>query len=362
MGNRLAVVHDFFSAKDGGGLLCLLLAKAYGADIVYGFKTKDTYDDKAFAGLRSFDLKAATGIPRFKTLKLIRAFSRKTGLLRDYETVIYSGELAPFAVQNHKEGRNIFYCHSPSRLAYDQSDFHLKQAAAMVRPAMRMIIAYLRKTYPKLVSEMDVIIANSENVRRRIKSYWGKEALVIYPPCDTKSFKWRTQEGYYLSTARLEPLKRVDLIVKAFLKMPDKHLIVASGGSMLESLKKTARGSSNIVFAGWLDDSRMKELIGGAIATVYLPVQEDFGISPVESMAAGKPVLGVSEGGLLETVVHGETGILIPPNPTAEDIIDAVQYLDSRKAAEMRYPCEQRARKFDKEVFLREMGSLLEVR
>ncbi|NCO61022.1 MAG: glycosyl transferase family 1 [Deltaproteobacteria bacterium CG_4_8_14_3_um_filter_51_11] len=362
MRHSLALVHDFFSVKDGGGRLCLLLARAFKADVVHGFKTKDTYDPEAFAGIHTFDLNAATKIPGFKTAKLIRAFSRKTGFLRAYDTVIYSGELAPFAVQNHPEGRNIFYCHSPSRLAYDQGDFHLEQAAFIVRPAMRTIVAHLQKAYPELVSAMDAIIANSENVRRRIQLYWGKDSTVIYPPCDTKRFRWRDHEGYYLSPARLEPLKRVDLIVKAFLKMPDKRLIVVSGGSLFDSLRKTVKGASNIVFTGWVDDSRMEELIGGAIATIYIPMQEDFGMSPVESMAAGKPVVGVSEGGLLETVVHRETGILLPPNPSAEDIIDAVQYLDARKAAEMRDLCEQRAKRFDKEVFLREMGKLLQVR
>ena len=112
-----------------------------------------------------------------------------------------------------------------------------------------------------------------------------------------------------------------------------------------------ADGAPNIHFAGWCGDSRLRRLIQQSIATVYLPKDEDFGLSPVESMAAGKPVIGVAEGGLNETILDGETGLLLPSNPTQQDVMDAVQRLNADTAASMRERCEQRAKNFSGQVF-----------
>ncbi|VAX17481.1 hypothetical protein MNBD_NITROSPINAE03-970, partial [hydrothermal vent metagenome] len=97
-----------------------------------------------------------------------------------------------------------------------------------------------------------------------------------------------------------------------------------------------------------------------SIASIYIPRDEDFGMSPVESLAAGKPVLGVAEGGVLETIVHGETGILIPANPSPEDLIEAVHQLTPKRALALREACEQRAELFDKKIFLEKMRQLIE--
>jgi len=167
-----------------------------------------------------------------------------------------------------------------------------------LRPALQAFINYLQPRYENAITQMDTLIANSENVRRRIQYYLNQEAIVIYPPCDTARFIWRGQDNYYLSMGRLDPLKRVDLIIQAFLKMPDKRLIITSGGSELQQLKKLAKNAPHIQFTGWLDDAQLADLVGHAIATVYLAKNEDFGMSPLESMAAGKPVIGVAEGGV----------------------------------------------------------------
>ena len=141
--------------------------------------------------------------------------------------------------------------------------------------------------------------------------------------------------------------------------MPDKKLIVVSGGPLFEKIKRLSLDAPNIKILGWVSDDVLGELIGRCLATIYIPKDEDFGISPIESMAAGKPVIGVSEGGLLETIISGETGILLPSNPTEEDLIKAVQFLTPSRAREMRYACESRARKFDKNVFLSKMRDIV---
>ncbi|MEA1867848.1 MAG: glycosyltransferase, partial [Thermodesulfobacteriota bacterium] len=170
-----------------------------------------------------------------------------------------------------------------------------------------------------------------------------------------EKFNWLGQEDFYLSTARLDPLKRVDIVVKAFLDMPEKKLKVVSGGPDMPKIKKLAQGAKNIQVLGWADEKMLVELVGRCIATIYIPRDEDFGMAPIESMAAGKPVIGVAEGGLLETVVDGETGILIKADPSPEDVIQAVPNMPPERSKDMRKACERRAKLFDKDVFVNRM-------
>jgi glycosyltransferase involved in cell wall biosynthesis len=118
--------------------------------------------------------------------------------------------------------------------------------------------------------------------------------------------------------------------------------------------------AKNITFTGLVDEEELKKQIGRCIATIYVPQDEDFGMSPVESTAAGKPVIGVAEGGLLEITIHGKTGLLINPEPSPEDIISAVRVLTAERALEMREACEQQANLFRKEIFLEKMQNFME--
>ncbi|MCX5882479.1 MAG: glycosyltransferase, partial [Deltaproteobacteria bacterium] len=186
-----------------------------------------------------------------------------------------------------------------------------------------------------------------------------RTAIVIHPPVDTERFCWMGQKDYYVSLARLENFKRVDLIVKAFRQMPEKKLEVTSSGSEMERLKRLASDAPNIHFTGWQTEAQLCRWIGNAIAAIYIPMDEDFGMSPVESMAAGKPVIGVAEGGLLETVVPNQTGILLKPPPTVDAIMAAVHDLTPKRALEMRSACETRARLFTREIFIEKMQRVI---
>jgi glycosyltransferase involved in cell wall biosynthesis len=121
------------------------------------------------------------------------------------------------------------------------------------------------------------------------------------------------------------------LIVEAFKNMPHRQLVVASGGSELCSLEKLANGAPNIFFTDWVSEQELRRLVGHCKATIYIPRDEDFGRSPVQSLMAGKPVLGVREGGVLETVSHDETGILLDREPTPRDIIDGIALIDQKQ-------------------------------
>jgi len=356
--NKTIVVHDAFAFKGGGERLVHTLCKGLNLDLTFGVQTDQSYDLAELPG-KCIDLKIRSRLWGWRTVKRIFGFRSKTKFLKNYETVIYSGQDSPLAVNNHPDGKNIYYCHTPPRSLYDLKGYRLASLSPRQAFNHRAFNLFFQPLYESAIGKMDVIIANSMNIQKRITKYLRKDSVVIHPPCDTEESSWLGQEDYYLSFARLDPLKRVDTIIQAFIQMPDKRLIVASTGPELEMLKKLADGKKNIIFAGPVNDKQLKVLVGNAIATLYIPRDEDFGISPVESLAAGKPVLGVAEGGLLETIIHGETGILVKANPSPDDIIDAVHELSPRRALSMRSYCEQRAKEFSKEIFLEKMRKII---
>lgn len=352
---RGVVCYDFLYCRGGAEHVTLALAAGIpGTDICVGFRNPEAFADQDLHGVRCIELGRMPRI-RFgawRTATGLGVFARRARRLAGYDWAVFSGSNAPVAVRHRRAGGNVYYCHTLPRFAYDLRDYYLATLPAWRRPAFETMSAAVRWSFEAAIRRMDVIVANSENVRCRIQRYLGLDARVVYPPCDVSGYRWLGQEDYYLSMARLESYKRVDLAIRAFLRMPEKRLIVASGGSQLAQLQRLAGGASNIVFVGWQDGARLRELVGRAIATLYLARDEDFGIAPVESMAAGKPVIGVAEGGLLETVLPGSTGVLLPREPEADDVVRAVRAMSREAAAAMRTACEKRARAFDAPRFI----------
>ena len=181
--------------------------------------------------------------------------------------------------------------------------------------------------------------------------------LLSTPPVDIRRFQWQGDGDCYLSLAGLEDFKRVDELVRVFQLMPQYRLVVVSGGTESDRLKQLVDGATNITFTSWVSE-RITGFVCNARAAVYLPIDEDFGVSPVDALAAGKPVIGVAEGGLLETVVDGESGILIKGWPTPEKIRAAVARLESLNPPALRAVCELRAALFDENIFIEKMQKL----
>lgn len=242
----------------------------------------------------------------------------------EYNTVIISGIFAPLIARNVKAKKIIYYCHTPPRFLYDLKEHYRKTLSLPSRLLLKAFALFYKPFYESSFKYIDHVFANSNNVKKRLKQYINIESEILYPPCDT-SYEGKESKGYFLSTARVEPLKRVDLIVEAFMQMPDKKLIVMSGGSQLEELKERAKSHSNIRFSGWVSEEQKRELIAHCEATIYIPKDEDFGMSPVESISAGKPVIGVSEGGLLETVKHLKEGYLLPPKDISQQLLKTLK-------------------------------------
>ena len=302
-GERTIVVHDFFNTPDGGGKVAVILARSFYSKLFTGQLDRGAFPDGYFGDVTPGNLDAYNKSPRWlrfsKIFQLWWAFAHFP--TTSTSLAIFSGSFSLLAYRKIA-GKKIFYCLTPPRLLYDQKGFMVQQVPGWQRPFLRVVMFLYRLAYVRAVRRMDMIITISETVRRRFRRFLGYDSLVIYPPCEAERFRWVDQGDYYLSTARLTSLKRVDLIVNAFKEMPDKRLVVVSGGADLSKIEAMAAGALNIDVLGWVDEESLSDLMGRCIATIYIPMDEDFGISPVESMAAGKPVIGVQEGGLLETI------------------------------------------------------------
>lgn len=361
-----ALVYDFLLVPGGAEQVTLhLLRRHPDWRLFTGFVDARAFADVTLPRDRIDALAPPVRHPARQARRVMGAFERHGGALAGFDRVLFSGVYAPVGVRHRPRGGNAYYCHTPPRFAFDLEDWYLGRARPWERPLLRALARDVRARYRDAIGRMDRVAANSHTVRRRLQRHLGlAEVTVIHPPVDTGRWRWSEPEGYYLSNARLEPYKRVEWAVRAFMAMPDRQLVVASGGSEMDRLRALASGHRNIRFTGWCGPGELRRLTGSCIATVYLARDEDFGMSPVESMAAGKPVIGVAEGGLRETVRPGETGLLLEPE-AAEDpeaLCAAVRALDPDRARSMRAACERRARNFDAATFDRAIDRFLDAR
>ncbi len=357
---RILILHDYFLYRGGGERLIISLAKALKADVATAFVAKDAFDPRkeGISTIELFHESIFSYIPGFRYLQVQLAFLLKTGFIKKYDIVVYSGDCVA-AVLRAKGKTNIFYVHTPPRHLYDCYEDRLKEYSWWKKILFVPFAAFNRWRFEFLSKKMDVLVTNSKNVQERIKEYLKLESVIAYPPCTTLPFANLGMGDYFFSWARLYPIKRVHLIVEAFLQMPDKKLVVASGGAEFERLKKMAEGHPNIRIIGWINDEQLLHYLGNCVATIYIPIREDFGMSPVESMAAGKPVIGVAEGGMLEVIEPGKNGWLLPPEVKVADIIAAVEAVTPEKVRHMESACLNTAQRFSEKAFVSRMREIL---
>lgn len=273
-------------------------------------------------------------------------FSHKNvSQINNAESVIYTGIYSILAEGSQKTEKKIYYCHTPPRFIYDRMEEYLKRYNFFSRQLLKLFLRIYKKRYEKSLENMRLILTNSQHMRKYIKQTLNRESYVVYPAIDN-SFKWLSQSDYYVSLGRLEPNKRVETVIKAFMKIPNKKLIVTSGGSQFAYLNATYGHYNNITFTNWVSDKKLKEIIGNATACIYIPRDEDLGISALESQRAGKPIISVNEGGQPEIVKHNQTGYLLDSNPSSDSVAEAVNYVNSERALKMRSYCEEFAGEF----------------
>ncbi len=270
--------------------------------------------------------------------------------LTEYDLVVSSSSALIKGLVVKPSTTHVCYCHSPTRYLWSDTHQYTEELPQprIVKKVVPLVLTYLRLWDYAAAQRVDQFVANSEFVKRRIHKYYRRDATVIYPPVQVSGFGRPQDPGdYFLIVSRLRPYKRVDLAIRAFNKL-GMRLIVAGSGEQEPELRRLAK--PNVEFLGQVSEAEKRQLMARCRAFIY-PQEEDFGISAVEAMAAGRPVIAYQAGGALETVREGVTGSFFREQ-SWEALADAV--IRFRYQAFDPESIQKYAQKFSQERFIDE--------
>ena len=280
--------------------------------------------------------------------------------LSAYDIIISNSYAVAKGVLTGPDHLHISYCCSPIRYAWDLQHQYLREAR-LDRGAKsmlaRLLLHYIRLWDTRTANGVDEFIAISKFIERRVWKTYRREAAIIYPPVDVNKFELHEQkENFYLTASRMVPYKRMDLIVEAFSRMPDKRLVVIGDGPDFKKIQ--ARAKSNVELLGYQSFDILKNHMQRAKAFIFA-AEEDFGIVPVEAQACGTPVIAYGKGGALETVIDRKTGLFFQEQ-SVESLQDAVRRFEKGSYHFEPLLLRHNAEQFSKERFQQEFQEFVE--
>jgi glycosyltransferase involved in cell wall biosynthesis len=266
--------------------------------------------------------------------------------MSDFDLIISSSSGYAKGLRKRKGAIHVNYCHTPMRWVWRYEDYAAReQFSGLKRKVLPVLLEKLKRWDIRAAAQPDLYIANSQIVADRIKQCYGRDAAVIPPPIDVERFSIdEPDEDFYLLLSRLNPYKRLDLAIEACKKL-DRPLIVIGDGAAREQLEKIAGPKTR--FLGRQPDSVVAQYAGRCRALIF-PGEEDFGMTPLEVNAAGRPIIAFRGGGATETVIEGETGVFFNEQ-TADSLIGAMEEFESLSFN--RLTLRRHAEKFDRRVF-----------
>jgi glycosyltransferase involved in cell wall biosynthesis len=275
-----------------------------------------------------------------------------SNLQDEYDYFIFSGNWAHHASKHHSP--SIFYCNTPVRAVYDLYPSFSQSLPFYSRPAYAAWACAIKWKDQRSVKRVTKVVANSKNVQERIYRYHNRESEVIYPAIDTSLYRCEEYGDFWLSVNRLYPEKRIYLQIEAFSRHPEENLVIVGGcapgdhaSSYARYIYSLAAKYPNINILGQVPHEEVQSLYARCKGLICTAVNEDFGMTPLEAMASGKPVIAVCEGGFLETVTPS-CGVLIAADQRS--IFEAVQKVGVNPE-QFHDACISRAAEFDISVF-----------
>lgn len=363
---KIAIVCEFLTVMGGAENVVLAMHEAFPDAPIY----TALYNPEAVPAFNHADVRTSRlqKLPRFlrKTHRLfptlaVKAFQEFD--LSEFDIILTSAYLNANQIKKSRPDQKIIsYCHTPARYYWSHYDLYRKQPGfgilnPVIRALMPILVPHQRKLDYEAAQRVDVWIANSTETQKRIKTYYGKQATVIYPPVETHRFTpARTRSDYYVTLGRQLPNKRFDLAVAACTKL-GVPLKVFGRGEMHDELRKIAGPTIEFYTDRFGDasDEAVEHALNHAKGFVF-PSDEDFGIVSVEALAAGAPVIGYDSAGTRDIVTQGETGVLFA-RQTVDDVVEAI-----KRAETIRWfpsKLNRTARRFDKSLFLTKLRKVV---
>ena len=355
---RAAIIHYWLLNMRGGEkvveALCRLLPDA---DLFTLFYDPARVTD----GIRSHRVQTSFLQPlrrHYRRLLPLMPMALESFDLRGYDLVVSSESGPAKGVIVPSTARHVCYCHTPMRYLWDLYPAYRNEwtGSRWKRALMAPFANYLRLWDYASSARVDEFVANSEHVRRRIRKTYRRESLVVFPPVPVETFYWKPSEDYYLIVSELVAYKRLDAAVRVFAANGRKLRIVGDGPEF-KSLRRA--GAPNIEFCGRVSDPDLRELYARCRAFL-MPGEEDFGITAVEALASGKPVIALGRGGALETVpVTEPLGGILYAEATDKSLQAAIQQWDALEHASMAPALQAYATRFSEAEFASKMRPIL---
>lgn len=321
---KVAIAYDWLNQKIGGGEATLFeIAKLYPSADIYCLVYNKAKFGKYLAG-RNIKTSRLQKFPSYfkKNPQLLLPFIPKAVDKLDFTGYDLVISVSSAWVKNIKVPRScthICYCFSPARMLWDSWPGYLDTQRIGRFKLGRLTKFYVTRVASKTrlwdyysSGNVSAYIAISKYIAIRIKKYYGQESTVVYPPVDLIKNSRRTKKDYYLVLSVLSRYKNIELVIEAFINNKQK-LVIAGDGPDRDRLTKLAAKATNIEFAGRVSQAQKEKLFGEAKAFIF-PSIEDFGITPIEALSAGTPVIALGGGGLKETVQEGVTGTFFEQN------------------------------------------------
>jgi len=356
---KIALVHDFLAQEGGAERVLRAFHDAWPEAPTF---TLFHDRDRAHPAFLEWDVrttfiqKLPGGLRHYRWYLPLMPAATESHNLSDFDLVLSSSSAFSKGVIVSPEAVHISYCHTPTRYLWTDTHSYVEdlRSPGIVKLALPPVLSYLRMWDRAAAERVDKFVANSQTVRRRIEKYYGRTAEVIHPPVDVGNFSVAERPGnFYLVGGRLVPYKRFDLVVRAFSKL-GIPLKVFGEGPELENLREIAK--PNVEFLGKVSESTKAELYRSALAFIH-PHIEDFGITAIEAMASGRPVIALPQGGATETIVPGITGEFLE-DQSWENLAHHVIRFDPSRYDSKRIRAH--AAQFDASVFKEKMKQFVE--
>ena len=314
----VALVHDWLTGMRGGEKVLDAIAELFpGATVHTLLHVKGSVSAaiEAHPERRSFVQWLPSAARRYRSYLPLFPTAIEQFDFDPYDLVISTSHCAAKSVVVPGRARHVCYCHSPMRYAWDQFDSYFGEAVVgrtrsrLLRPILARLARWDRDT----AGRVDRYVANSHYVAGRIRRYYNRGSTVVYPPVDTAFYRAepaRRPESFFLAVSALVPYKRLDVAIRACGTLAAPLKIVGRGPEEARLRRTAEAANADVEFTGWLADEDIRDLYRRCAAAL-MPGVEDFGMVPVEAQACGRPVVALAQGGAVESVVDGVTGVLV---------------------------------------------------